>query len=124
MLRQITNGKLTPEEAVRAYHGVLQTAKIKPKLPLEQDLQLTDQSMRYDENAARRSIVSVHANPLAGAKVARSPEKRERPTSPPAAPAAEAVGWPRRADGAPDFEKMTPGQRRAFDQARLGRRFP
>jgi hypothetical protein len=119
----ITNGKLAPEEAVRAYHGVLQAAKIKPKLPLEQDLQLTDQSMRYDESAARRSMVSVHANPLAGAKSARTQEKGERLTSPPAAPAAEAVGWPRRADGAPDFEKMTSVQRRAFDQARLQRRF-
>ncbi len=124
MLRQITNGKLTPEEAVRAYHGVLQSAKIKPKLPLEQDLQLTDQSMRYDESAARRSLVSVRVNPLAGVKVARSPEKGGRLTPPPGASAAEVVGWPRRADGAPDFEKMTSGQRRAFDQARLQRKFP
>jgi len=41
MLRLITNGKLAPEEAVRAYHGVLQAAKIKPNVPLEQDLLLT-----------------------------------------------------------------------------------
>jgi hypothetical protein len=79
--------------------------------------------MRYDESAARRSTVSVPANPLAGAKVARSPEKGERLSSPPAASVAEAIGWPRRADGAPDFEKMTPVQRRAFDQVRLQRRF-
>ncbi len=123
MLRLITSGKVTPEEAVRAYHGVLEAAKIKPKLPLEQDLQLTDQSMRYDERAARRSMVSVPANPLAAAKSAHSPEKGARLTSPPAAAAGEAAGWPRRADGAPDFEKMTSVQRRAFDQARLQRRF-
>src|SRR5216683_8306378 len=82
MLRLITNGKLAPEEAVRAYHGVLQSAKIKPRLPLEQDLQLTDQSMRYDESAARRSMVSVHANPLSSAKSARTQETGERLTSP------------------------------------------
>src|SRR5829696_3251600 len=45
MLRLITDGKISPEEAVRAYHGVLQARKIEPRLPLEQDLQLTDQTM-------------------------------------------------------------------------------
>ena len=48
MLRLITDGKLSPEEAVRAYHGVLQAKNIKPKLPLEKDLELTDQAMSYD----------------------------------------------------------------------------
>ena len=32
MLRLITDGKLSPEEAVRAYHGVLQAKSIKPRL--------------------------------------------------------------------------------------------
>src|SRR5882724_4226612 len=32
MLRLITTGKISPEEAVRAYHGVLQAKKIAPKL--------------------------------------------------------------------------------------------
>ena len=56
MLRLITDGKLTPEEAVRAYHGVLQAKNIKPKLPLEKDLELTDQAMSYDAAAASRSV--------------------------------------------------------------------
>ena len=30
MLRLITDGKVSPEEAVRAYHGVLQAKGIKP----------------------------------------------------------------------------------------------
>src|SRR2546422_8844714 len=47
MLRLITDGRLSPEEAVRAYHGVLQAKKIQPKLPIEKDLELTDQSMSY-----------------------------------------------------------------------------
>src|SRR5437867_3268950 len=51
MLRLITDGKLSSEEAVRAYHGVLEAKKIKPKLPLEKDLQLTEQSMSYDGSA-------------------------------------------------------------------------
>jgi hypothetical protein len=42
MLRLITDGKVSPEEAVRAYHGSLQGRKIKPKLPLEKDLEWTE----------------------------------------------------------------------------------
>jgi hypothetical protein len=37
-----------PEEAVRAYHGVLQGKGIKPHRPLDEDLKLTDQAMSYD----------------------------------------------------------------------------
>src|SRR3954465_9327931 len=48
MLRMITEGKISPEEAVRAYHGVLQAKGIKPRLPLEKDLELTDQTMSYE----------------------------------------------------------------------------
>src|SRR5207302_7456641 len=47
MLRLITEQRVSPEEAVRVYHGVLQAKKIKPRLPLERDLELTDQSISY-----------------------------------------------------------------------------
>src|SRR5713226_101489 len=57
MLRLITDGKLSPEEAVRAYHGVLQAKKIQPRLPLEKDLQLTDQSMAYGGSGNSRAMV-------------------------------------------------------------------
>src|SRR5439155_2211807 len=64
MLRLITDGKISPEEAVRAYHGVLQAKKISPRLPLEKDLELTDQAMSYDGSAHARSNVAVSENPL------------------------------------------------------------
>ena len=57
MLRLITDGKVSPEEAVRAYHGVLQGRGIKPHRPLEKDLELTDQAMSYDGSAKKRSTV-------------------------------------------------------------------
>src|SRR3989442_2766549 len=41
MLRLITEQRISPEEAVRAYHVVLDAKKIKPKLHLEKDLKLT-----------------------------------------------------------------------------------
>src|SRR5947209_1456495 len=48
MLRLITDGKVTPEEGVRAYHAVLEAKKIKPRLPLEKDLEPTGQAMSYE----------------------------------------------------------------------------
>jgi hypothetical protein len=58
MLRLITDGKISPEEAVRAYHGALQTRKIKPRLSLEEDLELTDQTLRCKGSAAARVTVT------------------------------------------------------------------
>jgi hypothetical protein len=100
MLRLITDGRISPEEAVRAYHGVLQGKNIRPKLPLEKDLELTDLSMSYDGTAASRATVSMSA------------------TTPLTKPA-----WPVRQNGAPDFEGMTKEQRRAYDLHRLTRKF-
>jgi len=109
MLRLITDGKVTPEEAVRAYHGVLQGKNIKPKLSLEKDLELTDLAMSYDEGAARRSSVVIRENP-----------RQNRPGS----TVEETNGdWPRLDDGSPNFEKMNPSQRGAYDRERLTRKY-
>src|SRR5207249_7393875 len=64
MLRLITDGKVSPEEAVRAYHAVLEAKKITPKLPLDKDLALTDQAMSYDGSGNTRSTVAIQNNPL------------------------------------------------------------
>lgn len=127
MLRLITDGRLSPEEAVHAYHGVLQAKGIKPKLPLEKDLELTDQAMSYG-GAPSRSTVAVRNNPLAGAPAARansSPNQNGSvETARPMAPEAKSnPGWPVLSNGAPDFEQMTPAQRQAYHQARLTKRF-
>jgi hypothetical protein len=118
MLRLITDGKVTPEEAVRAYHGVLQAKGIKPHRPLEDDLQLTDQAMSYDASASRRSTVTAEKNPLAESNPAVAEGNAARAV---VAPVAEQ--WPKLPTGKPDFGKMTSEQRRAYDQARLTRKF-
>jgi hypothetical protein len=41
LLRRVADGEIKPKEAVAAYHGELQKLKIRPRLPLEQDLELT-----------------------------------------------------------------------------------
>src|SRR6266513_1077401 len=53
MLLLITDGKVNPEEAVRAYHGVLQAKNIRPHRSLEDDLELTDQAMSYEGSATQ-----------------------------------------------------------------------
>jgi hypothetical protein len=113
MLRLITDGKISPEEAVRAYHGVLQGKGIKPKVALEKDLELTDQSMSYEGSSGRRSTVTVPANVPKPAVSAPA----EKPSS------NGKLAWPTLANGAPDFERMDGQQRRAYDQDRLSRRF-
>src|SRR5205809_825207 len=64
MLRLITEQRISPEEAVRAYHAVLEAKKIAAKLPLEKDLKLTDKSMSYDGVPDRRSTVTVHESAI------------------------------------------------------------
>ena len=112
MLRLVTDGKVSPEEAVRAYHGVLQGKGIKPHRPLEDDLKLTDQAMSYDGSAAKRSTVTVQNNPTAAARPGIGNRKSETGNE---------DGWPKCSNGKPDFDKMTPAQRSAYDAARLRR---
>ena len=47
MLRRIVDGDLTPKQAVKAYHGALQSLKIKPWRSLDDDLRLTDKNLKY-----------------------------------------------------------------------------
>src|SRR6266566_4064498 len=68
MLRLITDGKVNPKEAVRAYHGVLGAKNIRPHRSLEDDLKLTDQSMSYEGATEQRSTVTVHDNAIATEK--------------------------------------------------------
>ncbi|HEY5912902.1 MAG TPA: hypothetical protein VJA21_20110 [Verrucomicrobiae bacterium] len=122
MLRLITDGKIPPEEAVRAYHAILQAKNIKPKLPLDKDLQLTDQAMSYDVAPARRASVVVQNNPLA-TREAPVTQKTGTTTAPrPVDPNLNGT-WPRQPDGSPDFDRMNSAERSAYDQWRLTRKF-
>lgn len=47
LLRRVVDGEVTPVEAVKVYHNVLQQSGIKPGRPLQQDLQLTPNRMSY-----------------------------------------------------------------------------
>ena len=42
MMRRVADGDIKPAEAVKAYHGELQKAGIKPLRPIEQDNEITE----------------------------------------------------------------------------------
>jgi hypothetical protein len=118
MLRLITDGKITPDEAVRAYHGVLQGKGIKPQRALDEDLKLTDQTMSYDGSASRGPTVDVRGNSRAQSKTAAKAGRSEFPDATPGR-----ADWPKCPDGTPDFTNMTSAQRLAYDAGRLGQKF-
>lgn len=118
-LRLIADGVLEPVEAVRAYHGVLQKLGITPHRPLDKDLELQTGVMSYGGTG---TTVSVPAKPAAKAAPVPSadhnPAGAKQSESRPPALARPANGAGQSA--APDFARMTPAERLAYHQARLG----
>src|SRR2546423_7265256 len=58
-LRLIADGEISAEEAVRAYHGVLQKLGVRPHRSLEDDLQLQTNVMNYGGNGVATSIPPI-----------------------------------------------------------------
>jgi hypothetical protein len=117
-LRWIADGEIAPEEAVRAYHGVLQQLGVRPHRPLEDDLKLQTGVMSYGGNGA----VSV---PLSAAGPAAKKEADKAGCACKAGAGACGCAHPpagaAAADGAVDFAKMTPAQKIAYHKARWDR---
>jgi len=111
MLRLITNKVISPEEAVYAYHGVLQKKGIKPKLPLEKDLELTNQAMSYGGTPTK--AVSFGSNPAKAAVTHIATKESVCKNWSPL--------WPRKSDGKPDFANMTPDQRLSYNLSKLNK---
>jgi hypothetical protein len=97
-LRLIADGQLEPEEAVRAYHAVLQKLGIPPHRPLEVDLQSQAAAMSYGGATSGRSAT------------ASAPPAAAQPAKP-------------RGDREVDFAAMSPQERLAYHRERLNRRF-
>lgn len=115
-LRLIADGEIGAEEAVRAYHGVLQHLGIKPHRSLSDDMQLQTNVMSYGGNGIVTSIPS-------------SPTETKKPSSACAckntthnacACTDEKAGMAE-ANGTVDFSKMTTAQKVAYHKARWDR---
>ncbi|HEV3260349.1 MAG TPA: hypothetical protein VG013_26070 [Gemmataceae bacterium] len=122
-LRFIADGDISAEEAVRAYHGVLQQLGIRPQRSLEEDMQLHTNVMNYGGNgvAVSRPISQNGRAP----KQAEAGKKHEGcachcgGAGQQKAPAtAEATATDH---GEPDFARMTPAQKVAYHKARWDR---
>jgi hypothetical protein len=90
-LRLIADGEISAEEAVRAYHGVLQRLGIKPQRSLKEDMKLQTNVMSYGGNG-----VIVSAPPPSNGQTARTVSE-------------------------PDFAKMTPAEKIAYHKAKWDR---
>jgi len=78
-LRRIVEGAISPEEAVKAYHGVLQTLKIHPHRPLADDLQLTTSATSYGgSGGAKKTIVKPDGAPSSSPANGRVAEQLAR----------------------------------------------
>ena len=98
-LRHIVNDDISPEEAVRAYHSVLENLGVQPHRSLEADMQLQTASMSYVSGSQPAS------------KITSLPSSETKGTSEP------------NETDQPDFKKMSPEQRLAFHRERLDRMF-
>lgn len=102
-LRLIADGVIEPEEAVKAYHSVLQKLKVTPQRTLEQDLTLQTGVMSYGGSSTTISI----------------PAPAEKPSKSAAATPTVATGSVQ--IDKPDFGKMTSEQRLQYHLDRLKR---
>lgn len=110
-LRLIADGHLEAEEAVRAYHAVLQKLKIAPHRTLEDDLQLQTGVMSYGGSGTTISV------PASRGRQSSEATQKQSSATPPAPPS---EGVERKG---PDFGKMSPAERLAYHQQRLNRQF-
>src|SRR5262245_10460137 len=108
-LRLIADGEVGPEEAVKAYHGVLQRLGVKPQRSLQGDLVLQTNVMSYGGNGKTISV----------APAANGVEKKDAACD--CKCACEKPAGEQAASGDVDFTKMTPAQKMAYHKARWDR---
>jgi hypothetical protein len=100
-LRLIADDEINAEEAVRAYHGVLQQLGIKPQRSLEEDMQLQTNVMSY---ASTATMSFPRPNNGRSSK-----------------PNAKSVPDLTARSSAPDFSRMTPAQKIAYHKSKWDR---
>lgn len=110
-LRMIADGQISSQEATRAYHGELQKLGIKPYRDLKADMELTTTATSY---AGGGSTVS-----MTGTAKGETKDTGGTAVPPPKAAVITNPAYPTKADGSPDFKKMTPAQKVAFARGRI-----
>jgi len=103
MLRRIVDGQIGPEEAVAAYHAVLQGLGIQPYRSLRDDMQLTNPVMSYVSPASMPTRVSMAGGRRPAESTIARPSTATRVLT----------------NGGPDFASMTKEERLAYHRKRL-----
>ncbi len=65
-LRLIVEGRISPDDAVKAYHAVLAKLGLKPRRSLDDDLKLTEQSMSYSDRSRASATVGRASGAVTG----------------------------------------------------------
>ncbi|HWG46917.1 MAG TPA: hypothetical protein VN688_29410 [Gemmataceae bacterium] len=114
-LRLLADGEISAEEAVRAYHGVLQHLGIKPQRSLADDMQLQTNVMSYGGNGV---VISVPPSPN-GQKKVKEPAAACacKSTAHNGCACADAKPAKAETNGTVDFSKMTAAQKIAYHKA-------
>ncbi len=98
-LRLIADGEISAEEAVRAYHAVLQKLGVRPYRSLEEDVQLQTNVMSYRGNGKATSLPHRPGVPVAQSQTRQQSSSNDEP----------------------DFLKMTPAEKVAYQRDRWDR---
>lgn len=117
-LRLIVDGSISPEEAVRAYHGVLQRLNLRPQRRLDDDLQLMTGVMSYGGSSTVNVPVDVKKLVANAAPVIKDSHADCGCGGPKAACSCEHP-----ATQPPDFAHMSTAEKLAFNQAKRDRVF-
>jgi hypothetical protein len=115
-LRLIADGEISAEEAVRAYHGVLQHLGIKPHRSLADDMQLQTNVMSYGGNGV---VISAPPTPSAAKKPTAACACKN--TAHAACACEDKKFGKAETNGKVDFTKMTAAQKVAYHKARWDR---
>jgi hypothetical protein len=116
-LRWIADGEIGAEEAVKAYHGVLQQLGVRPHRSLEDDMKLQTSVMSYGGNG---KVVSVPESPRAATCGLAAKKDCGCGCNGSGTCAPKTTAEPS-ANGEPDFRKMTAAQKVAYHKARWDR---
>ena len=110
-VRAVADDEILPAEAVRAYHGDLQTLGIIPYRSLEDDLQETSQATSYSGSSGSSGGGGTGRRPRDGSGGGTG--RRSQPAS--------AVPTPSSNGSTPDFSKMTSAEKAQWNLARWKR---
>jgi hypothetical protein len=131
-LRRIVDGEVTPEEAVRAYHGVLAQLGIKPHRSLADDLELQSGVMSYGGGSSASvppgmARVKPSSRPAAkhdcGCGGSKPTECQCHDHEKSASKTTASTSSSPSSNDQPDFARMTPAEKLAYNQARRDRIF-